>query len=51
MVKNSEIHYVNALGYLYSYVKIKHIELKICSWRLFKENLELSALILQFGYM
>ena len=34
------------MGYLYSDIKIKRIELDICSWRHFKENLKLFNLLM-----
>ena len=46
VVENLEIHYVIFMGYLYSIIKIKHIELKIYSWRHFKENLKLFNLLM-----
>ena len=39
VVKNLKIHYAIFMGYLYSNIKIKRIELEICSWRHFKEKL------------
>ena len=42
VVKNLEIHYTIFMGYLYSNIEIKRIELLIRSWRHFKENLKLS---------
>ena len=41
VVKNLEIHYATFMGYLYFNIKTKRIELEICSWRHFKENLKL----------
>ena len=46
MVKNLEIYYTIFMGYLDSYIKIKRIELLICSWRHFKENLKLFNLLM-----
>ena len=46
VVKNLEIHYTIFMGYLYSYIKIKRIELEIFSWRHFKENLKLFNLLI-----
>ena len=46
VVKNLEIHYTIFTGYLYSNIKIKRIELDICSWRHFKENLKLFNLLM-----
>ena len=46
VVKNLEIHYEIFMGYLYSDIKIKRIELDICSWRHFKENLKLFNLLM-----
>ena len=33
------------MGYLHTNVEIKRIELEICSWRHFKENLKLFNLL------
>ena len=46
VVKNKEIHYTNFMGYLYSNIEIKRIELEICSWRYFKEILKLFNLLM-----
>ena len=46
VVKNMEIHLVIFMGYLYSNIKIKRNELKICSWRHFKDNLKLFNLLM-----
>ena len=46
VVKNVEFHYVIFMGYLYSNINIKHIELEICSWRHLKENLKLFNLLM-----
>ena len=40
VVENFEIHYTIFMDYLYSYKKIKRIELEICSWCHFKEILK-----------
>ena len=41
VVKNLEIHFVIFMGIVYSNIQIKRIELEICSWCHFKENLKL----------
>ena len=46
VVKNLEIHYMIFMGYLYSNEKIKRIELEICFWCHFKENLKLFNLLM-----
>ena len=46
VVKNVKIHYTIFMGYLYSNIKIKRIELLIRSWRHFKENLKLFNLLM-----
>ena len=46
VVKNLEIHYVIFMGNVYSNIKIKRIELEICFWRHFKENLKLFNLLM-----
>ena len=46
VVKNLEIHYVILMGYLYSNIKIKRIELEICFWRHIIENLKLFNLLM-----
>ena len=46
VVKNLEIHYATFKGYLFSNIKTKRIELEICSWRHFKENLKLFNLVM-----
>ena len=50
VVRNLEIYYVILRGYLYSNIKIKRIELDICSWRHFKENLKLFNLPMDIEY-
>ena len=46
VVNNLEIYYVIFMAYLYSNIKVKCIELKICSWRHFEENLKLFNLLM-----
>ena len=46
VVKNLEIHYATFMGYLYSNIKTKRIELKICYWRHFKKILKLFNLLM-----
>ena len=46
VVKNLEIHYTIFMGYLFSNIEIKRIELLIRSWRQFKENLKLFNLLM-----
>ena len=50
VAKNLEIYYVIFRGYLYFNIKIKHIELEICSWRHFKENSKLFNLPMDIEY-
>ena len=50
VVKNLEIYYVILRGYLYINIKIKRIELDICSWRHFKENSKLFNLPMDIKY-
>ena len=45
-VKNLEIQYAIFMGYLFSNLKTKRIELEISSWRQFKENLMLFSLLM-----
>ena len=42
-----EIKYMIFMGYLHSYMKMKRIELEICCWRHFKENLKLFNLLME----
>ena len=46
VVKNLEIPNTILMDYLYSIIKIKRIELKICSWCHFKENSKLFNLLM-----
>ena len=47
VVKNLENQYhLIFMGYLYHNIGIKQIELEICSWRHFKENLKLFNLLI-----
>ena len=50
VVKNLEIYYVILRGYLYFNIKIKHVELDICSWRHFRENSKLFNLPMDIEY-
>ena len=43
-------YYVILGGYLYSNIKIERVELEICSWRHFKENLKLFNLPMDIEY-
>ena len=46
VVNNLEIYYVIFMAYLYSNIKVKHIELKKFSSRHFEENLKLFNLLM-----
>ena len=46
VVKNLEIHDTIFMDYLYSNIKTKRIELKICYWRHFKKDLKLFNLLM-----
>jgi len=49
VVKNLEIHCAIFMGYLYSIIKIKRIDLEICSWRYFKEKEKFESLLFAHG--